>query len=94
MKIIDRTGSGATFPPSPATVQNNVDSGGNNNSIENLSGGVSTAGTGSDTVDLTSVPNRDDINSRLTEIKTDVYQLARKVKQINDGLRALGLFTS
>jgi hypothetical protein len=26
-------------------------------------------------------------------IRNDIYQLARKVKQLNDGLRLLGLFT-
>mgnify|MGYP001590753031 CR=1 FL=1 len=43
-----------------------------------------------DTVNAASQP---DVNARLVSIRNDLHQLARKLKQINDGLRTYGLFT-
>jgi hypothetical protein len=84
------TGQIGFFSTTPASQQssaaltNNVSSGGTNDTIADFTVTVSN-GTAT-TSALTT-----DVNSRLSSIRNDIYQLARKVGQINSALRLYGL---
>lgn len=56
----------------------------------NLTNSVTSGGTDDTIADFTSLTV---YSSDAAAIRNDIYQLARKLKQINDGLRAYGLFT-
>lgn len=70
---------------------NNVTSGGVDNVIDTFTSSVSTANTGTDLVDIGTVPNINDVNSALFTIRNDIYQLARSLKLIQDLMRAMNL---
>lgn len=70
---------------SAVNLTNNVTAGGTSDTIDDFAVSVAI-----DTVNAASQP---DVNARLASIRNDIHQLARKLKQVNDGLRAYGLLT-
>jgi hypothetical protein len=83
----------ATQQTSGANLTNNVTAGGANDVIADFSASVAQASAGVDTVDITTVPKKSDVEARLASIRDDVYQLARTVKQDHDAMRLYGLLT-
>lgn len=76
-----------------ADLTNNATVGGVNNTIATITTSVNQASSGSDQVDLTSVPNKSDVENKFSEFNNNIYQLARSVKIIQDALRDFGLLT-
>ncbi len=72
---------------------NSVTSGGTTGTIADLTTTVSAASAGADTVDITTVPLKADVEARLATIRNDLYQLARALKQDHDWLRSVGALT-
>jgi len=58
----------------------------------NLTNNVTSGGVNDTVADITAA-SVDTSAAKLTDTRNAVYQLARKLKQINDGLRLYGLFT-
>lgn len=79
--IADSTGIGFLNQSSGVTVQT---------SGANVANNVTAGGTTDTIADFTSLAV---YATDAATIRNDIYQLARKVKQINDGLRTFGLFT-
>ena len=72
---------------------NNVTSGGSNDTIADFSVTTSQASSGSDTVNIATVPKKSDVDTAFSIIRNDVHQLARKLKIVNDALRVIGLMS-
>ena len=70
---------------SAANVTNNVTVGGTTDQVDDFAVTVA--------IDVVNSASQPDVNARLTSIRNDVYQLARKMKQVNDGLRVYGLLS-